>query len=53
MTTILLIVDAATGGKIKPRTSSTTIYGSWDPDAVSQKTMVSTTPHFVLAKFNR
>lgn len=34
MTTILLIVDAATHGKIKPSAASKPIYGTWNPDAI-------------------
>jgi hypothetical protein len=35
MTTILLIVDGATGGSIRPSVSSPVEYGSWNPNAVS------------------
>jgi hypothetical protein len=34
MTVILLIVDAATGGKIKPKGSSKVLYGDWNPNAI-------------------
>ncbi|KAF8512623.1 hypothetical protein BU17DRAFT_96156 [Hysterangium stoloniferum] len=34
MTTILLIVDAGTGGKIKPAGASKPVYGSWNPNIV-------------------
>ncbi|KAK4050723.1 hypothetical protein OIO90_004945 [Microbotryomycetes sp. JL221] len=34
MTTILLIVDAATGGKIKPIQAEQPIYGSYSPDSI-------------------
>lgn len=35
MTTILLIVDATTGGSIRHSASSPVEYGSWNPNAVS------------------
>ena len=35
MTTILLIVDAGTGGSIRASASSPVDYGSWNPNAVS------------------
>ncbi|KAF8636315.1 hypothetical protein AX17_003635 [Amanita inopinata Kibby_2008] len=34
MTVILLIIDAATGGKMKPKGSSTPVYGSWHPNLI-------------------
>lgn len=34
MTTILLIVDAATHGKPKKSAAAKAVYGSWDPDAI-------------------
>jgi hypothetical protein len=34
MTMILLIVDAATHGKIKPKASAKPIYGTWNPNAI-------------------
>jgi MFS family permease len=34
MTAILLIVDAATGGKVKPANAKTPIYGSWNPNLI-------------------
>jgi MFS family permease len=34
MTTILLIVDAATGGKLKPANQTKPIYGSWNPNLI-------------------
>ncbi|KAK4050724.1 hypothetical protein OIO90_004946 [Microbotryomycetes sp. JL221] len=34
MTTILLIVDAATGGEIKPAGAKKPLYGSFSPDAI-------------------
>lgn len=34
MTTLLLIIDAATGGRIKGANSSKATYGNWNPDLV-------------------
>lgn len=34
MTIILLIVDAATGGKMKPPGAKTPLYGDWDPNVI-------------------
>jgi len=34
MTTILLIVDAATGGHMKKKGSSKVLYGNWNPNAI-------------------
>lgn len=34
MTTVLLVVDAATGGKMRGSASSPTHYGSWNPNAI-------------------
>ena len=34
MTTILLIVDAATGGEIKPAGAKKPVYGDWNPNAI-------------------
>ncbi|KAM0790850.1 hypothetical protein ACM66B_004693 [Microbotryomycetes sp. NB124-2] len=34
MTMILLIVDAATGGEIKPAGAKKPLYGSWDPNLI-------------------
>ena len=36
MTVILLIVDAATGGVIKPAGASSPSYGSWNANVVSE-----------------
>ncbi|KAH8101190.1 major facilitator superfamily domain-containing protein [Cristinia sonorae] len=34
MTAILLIVDGATGGKIKPASAKSPIYGNWNPNLI-------------------
>ncbi|KAF8651057.1 hypothetical protein AX16_004920 [Volvariella volvacea WC 439] len=34
MTVILLIVDAATGGRIKPAGATKPVYGEWNPNAI-------------------
>jgi len=34
MTTILLIVDATSGGKMKPEDSPTPLYGNWNPNII-------------------
>ncbi|KAF9529928.1 major facilitator superfamily domain-containing protein [Crepidotus variabilis] len=34
MTTILLIVDGSTGGKIKPSSASKPVYGHWNPNLI-------------------
>lgn len=34
LTALLMIVDASTGGKVKPADASKPIYGSWNPDAL-------------------
>jgi hypothetical protein len=36
MTVILLIVDAATGGKIQPKGAKSPVYGTWNPNLVSE-----------------
>ncbi|KAF9555664.1 MFS general substrate transporter [Agrocybe pediades] len=34
MTALLLIVDAATGGEIKPKGAKTPVYGTWNPNLI-------------------